>query len=57
MMRIPPDPAPDPDPQHCRKHWYLWRQENSFIYLFWPISMLRDPDPQSQYGSGSRTPK
>ncbi len=33
------------------------RQETRFICYLWSISMLLDPDPHSQYRSGSRTAK
>jgi hypothetical protein len=33
--------------------WYITR----FIFKFWSVSMLLDPDLHSQYGSGSRAAK
>jgi hypothetical protein len=37
----------------------LERQKTRFVCKVWPISMLLDPDPRSQYGSGpgSKTAK
>ncbi len=32
-------------------------QKAKFIFKVWSISMLQDPDPHSQYGSGSVTAK
>jgi hypothetical protein len=31
------------------------RQETMFICKIWSVSMLLDPDPHAQYGSGSLT--
>jgi hypothetical protein len=42
-------------PKKVQKIFY--RQKIRFLCKLWPISMLLDPDPHSQYGSGSKTAK
>ncbi len=58
-MRIQADPDPDPGQTFkSQKVEFLQFLPDLFVN-FWSISMLQDPDPHSQYrsGSGSKTAK
>ncbi len=57
-MRIQADPDPDQNCESQKVEFFLaLKGRKHFFCKFWPIFMLPDPDPHSQYGSGSKAAK